>query len=351
MNLDNVADRVHRRLLDEEIELQRIDTLISEEAPLLLPDARAQLHRQVVSRVVGLGVLDQFFDDDGVSEIMINGPGAVWVERAGAVEVSDVEIGSGELDRLVERVLAPVGRAIDPLRPWVDAALADGSRINIVAAPIAVDGPYVTIRRFAVDRPPLSDFASGSMLEMLHSLVLDEATVLISGGTGAGKTSLLNALAGELPDTCRIVTVEDTAELDLGLTHVVRLEGRPAGSEGVGMVAMADLVRTALRMRPDRLIVGEVRGPEAFDLLQAFNTGHRGGLSTIHANGPVDAIRRLAMLVLSAGVGVPASVIDEQLTAAIDAVVHVARTDGQRREVVAIERLVGAGRLEPWGPS
>jgi pilus assembly protein CpaF len=339
-DVDLVAD-VHRRLVDAGGGLADIGRLIAGRAPLLTSAERDHVGRQVAARFAGLGPIQHLFEDPDVSEIMINGPGPVWVERRGAIEAAGIELDRAALELLVERIVAPIGRQVDPLRPWVDGRLGDGSRVNIVGRPVALDGPYITIRRFTLRRPALAAFGSPAMAAALAGLVEAGATIVVSGGTGSGKTSLLNALAGRLPTRCRVVTVEDAAELDLPLPHVVRLECRPPGTEGVGQVDVRDLVRTALRMRPDRLILGEVRGPEAFDLMQAFNTGHRGGMSTVHANSPVDALRRLATLVLAAGTAVPASVVADQLAAAIDVVVQVARTDGVAREVVDIARVVG----------
>jgi pilus assembly protein CpaF len=339
-DIDLVA-RVHRQLVDDGGGLADIGRMIAERAPLLTATEREHVGDQVAARFGGLGPIDHLFDDPAVSEIMINGPGPVWVERRGVIEPADVTVNRDELELLVERMVAPIGRQIDPLRPWVDGRLTDGSRVNIVGRPVALDGPYVTIRRFTLERPALDAFGPPGVVRALGDLIEAGATIVVSGGTGSGKTSLLNALAGRLPPESRVLTVEDAAELDLPLPHVVRLECRPPGSEGVGRVDVRDLVRTALRMRPDRLILGEVRGPEAFDLMQAFNTGHRGGMSTVHANSPVDALRRLATLVLSAGTMVPASVVGEQLAAAIDVIVQVARTAGVAREVVDIARVVG----------
>jgi pilus assembly protein CpaF len=351
VNESDLVAHVHRQLVDDAGGLADIERLVADRAPLLTSAQRDDVGREVAARFGGLGSIEQLFDDDGVSEIMINGPGAVWVERRGAIEPTGIVMDRAELELLVERIVAPIGRQIDPLRPWVDGRLDDGSRVNIVDRPVALDGPYVTIRRFTLERPRLEAFGRPSVVTMLAGLVESGATILVSGGTGTGKTSLLNALAGRLPSQSRVITVEDAAELDLPLPHVVRLECRPPGMEGVGRVDVRDLVRTALRMRPDRLILGEVRGSEAFDLMQALNTGHRGGMSTIHANSPRDALRRLATLVLSAGTGVPSSVVEEQLAAAIDVVVQVARTAGVAREVVDIARVTGPTDVVSMGVS
>ncbi len=344
-DLDLVAT-IHRRLVDEGGDLDTASILLDAAAPLLTPIRRSEVVRGIEARFSGFGTIDHLLHDPTVSEIMINGPGAVWIERGGEVIPAGVAVDPEELEILVERVLGPVGRRVDPLRPWVDARLADGSRVNIVGPPIAPDGPCVTIRRFVVTRPALDEFAHSDMAELLQARVRDGATILVSGGTGTGKTTLLNALAGELDPATRVVTVEDAAELDLPLDNVVRLECRPPGVEGTGQVDVRDLVRVALRMRPDRLLLGEVRGPEAFDLLQALNTGHRGGMSTIHANTPRDALHRLLSLVMSADAGVPSEVVEMQIARAIDLVVQVVRGVGGRRSVSEVAAVVGPGRVE-----
>lgn len=340
---------VHRRLVEQGGGVDDIEAAVRAAAPLLSRMQRRTAEREIAARLVGLGPIDVLLRDPSVNEIMINGAGPVWVEREGRIGAAGVELTGAELELLIERITAPIGRELDPLRPWVDGRLADGSRVNIVGRPIALDGPYVTIRRFALRRPSLDAFGPAPVAAALGALVDDGATILVSGGTGSGKTSLLNALAARFADETRVVTVEDAAELDLGLPHVVRLECRPPGVEGIGRVDVRDLVRTALRMRPDRLLLGEVRGPEAFDLMQAINTGHRGGMSTVHANSPTDALRRLSTLVLSAGTGVPAEVVSAQLASAIDVVVQVARTGGVARRVVDIARVVGPTEVESTG--
>ncbi|MEQ8843040.1 MAG: ATPase, T2SS/T4P/T4SS family [Acidimicrobiales bacterium] len=345
----DLVTRIHRRLVEDGGDLRLAGEMLDAEAPLLTPDQRAEFARQIAARFSGFGAIDHLLHDPEVSEVMLNGVGPVWVERDGEVELTEVRIDADELQLLVERILAPIGRRLDPLRPWVDGRLVDGSRVNIVGPPIAPDGPCVTIRRFVVRRPTLAEFASPGVVEVLRHHVSDGATILVSGGTGAGKTTLLNALAGELPDETRVVTVEDAAELALPLANVVRLECRPPGLEGTGQVETRDLVRVALRLRPDRLLVGEVRGAEAFDLMQALNTGHRGGMSTIHANSPVDALDRLLGLVLSADAGVPASVVESQLARAIDLVVQVARATGGSRRITDVARVTGPGTVESLG--
>lgn len=346
MRTTELVERIHRQLVEDGGDLDTAARLLDAEAPLLSPVERSEVTRQVAARVSGFGPIDHLLHDDEISEVMINGEGPVWIERLGSLEATDLTLARDELSLLVERILAPLGRRIDPLRPWVDAQLIDGSRVNIVGPPIAPDGPCVTIRRFVLHRPGLGEFAPAETVDLLRDRVCSGQTILVSGGTGAGKTTLLNALAGELPAATRVVTVEDAAELALPLVNVVRLECRPAGVEGTGAVDIRDLVRVALRLRPDRLLLGEVRGPEAFDLMQALNTGHRGGMSTIHANSPVDALDRLLSLVMSADSGMPADVVEAQLARAIDIVVQVARADEGRRVVSEVARVVGPGRVE-----
>jgi pilus assembly protein CpaF len=269
---------------------------------------------------------------------MVNGPGTVYVERRGRIEPTAVAFDSEEdLRNAIERILAPLGRRVDELSPMVDARLADGSRVNVVIPPLAIDGPAVSIRRFGIARPGPGQLVELGTLSAAQSRLLEEAvaarrSVLISGGTGSGKTTLLNALSSFIAAGERVVTIEDAAELALRQRHVVRLESRPAGIEGRGEVTIRDLLRNALRMRPDRIVIGEVRGPEALDLLSALNTGHAGALCTVHANSPPDALARLETLALMAGLGLPHAVIAEQVRRGIDLVVQIERDgDGSRR--------------------
>ena len=305
-------------------------------APLLAGHEEADVVAAVLARVQGLGPLEPLLADPAVSEVMLNGGGRVWVERGGALHEVGVEIDEATALRLIERIVAPLGLRVDRSSPMVDARLADGSRVNAVVRPLAVDGPCLTIRRFAARAVPLDAFADPSVVALLRSAVAGRSNVVVSGGTGAGKTTLLNALAAEIPDTDRVVTIEDAAELRLPGSHVVRLEARPANADGLGAVSVRDLVRNALRMRPDRIVVGEVRGAEALDMLQAMNTGHDGSLSTCHANGPDDALRRLETLCLLAGLDLPLAAVREQLVGAVDLVVQVARGASGVRGVVAV---------------
>ena len=291
----------------------------------------------------GLGPLQPLMIDPAVSDVLVNGDGAVWVERAGALSDTGMRLERSLVELLIERVVAPLGLRVDRSSPLVDARLPDGSRVNAVVPPLAVDGPCLTIRRFATRPVPLAAFCPPGVAELLRWMVRARWNLVVSGGTGAGKTTLLNALAAVIGDDERVVTVEDAAELRLARANIVRLEARPANAEGAGRVTVRDLVRNALRMRPDRIIVGECRGAEALDMLQAMNTGHDGSLSTCHANGPEDALRRLETMVLLAGLALPLDAVRDQLASAVDAVVQVARHPGGARIVVEVAEVVGAG--------
>jgi pilus assembly protein CpaF len=315
-----------------------IAALVREEAPLLDAARTDATVATVLADVTGLGALEPLLADPEVSEVMINGPGAVWIERAGALVRCDVVVSAAAIDHLVEKIVGPLGLRVDRSSPTVDARLADGSRVNIVVPPLAIDGPYVTIRRFRARVVALEEFAQPDVVALLRAAVCARCNVIVCGGTGSGKTTLLNALAGAIEGDARIVTVEDAAELRLHQQHVVRLEARPANAEGVGCVPIRDLVRNALRMRPDRIIVGECRGAEALDMLTAMNTGHEGSMSTCHANSALDALRRLETMVLLAGEGLPLDAVRDQLHAAIDVIVEVGRgRDGRRRIESVVE--------------
>jgi pilus assembly protein CpaF len=326
----------------------RLAELLRDEAPLLTPSRFEDLLRDLTDEVSGLGPLEPLLADPEVSEVMLNGPGHAYVERAGRLEAVDLDLDAAGIVRLVERVVAPLGLRLDRASPMVDARLADGSRLHALIPPLALDGPSVTIRRFRARPVDLDAFgADGAPGAFLRWTVAAGWNLLISGGTSAGKTTLLNALSAAIPAGERVVTIEETAELRLVQPHVVRLEARPPNAEGAGAVSVRDLVRTALRMRPDRIVVGEVRGGEALDMLQALNTGHDGSLSTVHANGPVDVLPRLETLVLMAGAGLPLVAVRSQIGAAIDAVVHVTRSMAGARRVDSIGELAtGADVLD-----
>jgi pilus assembly protein CpaF len=327
-----------------------VRVLVDAEAPALSGDDRSALVARVVRLATGLGPLEPLLADPAVDEVMVNGPGEVWIERGGRIEATSVAFaGEAELRHAIERILAPLGRRVDEASPLCDARLPDGSRVNVVIPPLALGGPCLTIRRFRRQGFGLDDLvANGTMddalADFLRARVQARASVLVSGGTGSGKTTTLNALSGAIPDGERIVTIEDAAELRLRQRHVVRLEARPANLEGRGEVSIRRLVANALRMRPDRIVVGEVRGAEALDMLSALNTGHDGSLTTVHANSPEDALRRIETLALMADVGLPHAAIREQVASAIDIVVHQARgSDGRRRveSVAEVVRVVG----------
>jgi pilus assembly protein CpaF len=322
--------------------------LVDEQAVLLGAGDREEIATRIVRDSVGLGPLETLLADPTVEEVMVNGPATVYVERGGRVEATNVAFADEEeLRNAIERILAPLGRRVDELSPMVDARLADGSRVNVVIPPLAIDGPLVSIRRFGARRPgPEELVALGTLSEgqrgSLQLAVAERRSILISGGTGSGKTTLLNALSSFIAAGERVVTIEDAAELRLQQSHVVRLESRPAGVEGRGEVTIRDLLRNALRMRPDRIVIGEVRGAEALDLLTALNTGHDGALSTVHANSPADALNRLETLALMAGVGLPHAAVAEQVQRGIDLVVHLNRLPDGARVVTEIAEVVRA---------
>jgi len=314
---------------------EAVGELVGREAAILPIREREEIVARILRDTIGLGPLEELLADPEVEEVMVNGPDRVYVERRGRIEPTEVHFADeAELRNSIERILAPLGRRVDELSPMVDARLADGSRVNVVIPPLAVDGPALSIRRFAAARPGPADLVelgtlTPQMRGLLEVAVRERRSLLVSGGTGSGKTTLLNALSSFVAAEERVVTIEDAAELRLQQPHVVRLESRPASVEGRGEVTIRDLLRNALRMRPDRIVIGEVRGPEALDLLTALNTGHRGALSTLHANSPADALRRLETLALMAGVGLPHAAIREQLGRGFELVVQP-RATGRR---------------------
>jgi pilus assembly protein CpaF len=331
-----------RRRDDPGIE-QAIRRTVEAEAAVLSGAAREDLVDRILREASGLGPLEVLLDDDEVEEVMVNSCDEVYVERGGRIE--KVDVGFADEDQLrnaIERILAPLGRRVDELSPMADARLPDGSRVNVVIPPLAVDGPAVSIRRFPASRPGPDELVGLGTLsrreaDLLREAVEQRQSILISGGTGSGKTTLLNALATFIDPCERVVTIEDAAELYLGQPHVIRLESRPPTIEGRGEVTIRDLLKNALRMRPDRIVIGEVRGAEALDLLTALNTGHDGALSTVHASSAEDALDRVEVLSLMAGIGLPLEVISRQLRRGIDLVVHIERLgDGSRK----VERLL-----------
>lgn len=326
---------------------RRIEQLLAEELPLLGERARALRARELSTELVGLGPIQALLDDDGVTDVLVNGPGRVWVERHGVLERTDVRVDDEQILRAVERLVAPLGLQADRAHPLVDGRLPDGTRVSIVLPPLAVDGPLLAVRRHAGRSAVLADFGGPIVARVLTDAVLRRANIVVYGPTGAGKTTLLNALGTRIPAGERIVVIEEVAELRLPGEHVVRLETRPGTNDGVGRVEMRDLVRAALRLRPDRIAVGEVRGAEAIDMVWALSTGHRGCMSTLHARGPADALARLeTMMVVGLGDAVPLAALHRQVVSAVDVLIGVDRLPGGGRGVVAVHSVTTEG-LEP----
>jgi pilus assembly protein CpaF len=357
-----LAHALHRTLVDR-LDLAALETLADErqvaarvrqavaellrsEPTPLAQGERDALVEQVLHEVTGLGPIEPLVRDPAVSDILVNGPREVYVERGGRLERVPLQFRDGaHLLAVIDRIVSRVGRRVDEASPMVDARLPDGSRVNAIIPPLAVDGAVLSIRRFGTVLTPARLVELGAltdgMLALLGACVRARLNVLIAGGTGSGKTTLLNALSAYIPATERVVTIEDAAELRLQQPHVVRLETRPPNAEGRGEVVTRDLVRNALRMRPDRIIVGEVRAAEALDMLQAMNTGHEGSLATVHANSPRDALARLETMVLFAGTALPDRAVREQVAAALDVVVQVSRLSDGTRRVVSICEVTG----------
>ena len=318
----------------------------SEVVPLSFAE-RERLAREILDEIFGLGPLEPLLKDHSVSDILVNRFDRVYIERAGKIELTGLSFkDNAHLMQIIERIVSRVGRRVDESSPMVDARLADGSRVNAIIPPLAIDGPCLSIRRFG--REPITarqmienHTLTEPMLELLSAMVKGRLNILVSGGTGAGKTTLLNVLSGYIPNSDRIVTIEDAAELQLKQEHVVRLETRPPNIEGKGAVRQRQLVINSLRMRPDRIVVGEVRGEEAFDMLQAMNTGHEGSLTTVHANSPRDALARVENMVSMANLNIPERAVRQQLSAALHAVVQIARLSDGTRKVITISEITG----------
>ncbi len=334
----DISDGPERRLIEAVCAAVRdsagdlgelVDGEVRRIAPLATASERTTLRDAAIAQMAGLGELDAFLTDPDVDEVLVNGD-AVWVDRNGRVEPAGRLTGTS-VEQVIERILAPIGRRVDRTTPIVDARLADGSRVCAVVAPVAVGGAALSIRRFASEVRPLSDFIDGAGEHLLHEIVAARCNVIVSGSTSSGKTSLLASMIDRIDPADRLIVLEDTAELPCRAVHQVRFEARSATAEGLSAVTLGDLVRTALRLRPDRLVVGEVRSDECLALVQAMNTGHDGSFSTCHANGPLDALLRLESLVLQAAPQWPLDAVRQQLARSIDVVVHVDRVDGRRR--------------------
>ncbi|MGB0872189.1 MAG: CpaF family protein [Solirubrobacterales bacterium] len=350
---ERAIDEARRRRLrfagDPELLRKHIDDLVARDAPALSAETRADLVERVITASIGFGPLEKLFADSTIDEIMVNGHDAIWIERAGRLEQVDLEFESSqELDELIERMIAPLGRRVDESSPICDARLPDGSRVNVVIPPLSLGGSVLTIRRFRhANLDPDALVANGTLsaraLGTLREAIQARRSILVSGGTGSGKTTLLNAISAFVPADERIVTIEDAAELRLRQGHVVRLEARPANLEGRGEISIRALVRTALRMRPDRILVGEVRGGEALDMLAAMTTGHDGSLTTVHANSASGALERVQTLALMSGVDVPHTAVRRMIGSAVDLVVHLRRADAGRREVEEFSEVIEHG--------
>lgn len=357
-----LKSNVHRRLI-EEIDLnalknqdpdklrpqikEAVNQLLMEESTLLTSSERERMVEEIVNETMGLGPLEQLLRDQTVSEIMINGPQLVFIERKGKLVESNVRFkDDAHVLQIIDRIVSAVGRRVDETQPLCDARLRDGSRFNCIIPPLALDGPSVTIRKFSKDPLKVQDLINFGSLspeaaELLRGFVEARLNIVISGGTGSGKTTLLNVLSSFIPDDERIITIEDTAELQLQQRHVVRLETRPANLEGRGEITMRDLVKNALRMRPERIVVGECRSGETLDMLQAMNTGHDGSLTTLHANSPRDACRRMETMVMMAGYDLPQKAIREQISSAVNVIIQANRLSDGSRRVMNVSEVVG----------
>ena len=359
-----IKTKIHARLLDL-VDLSLIETLdqdrlkselrvlverIIGEDDYFLPlnlNERERLFREIQDEVLGLGPLEPFLQDPTISDVLVNTYKQIYVERFGKLELTDARFKDDDhLMKIIDKIVSSVGRRIDESSPMVDARLSDGSRVNAIIPPLAIDGPILSIRRFAVDPLELEDLIGFKTLtseigEVLKGIIKARLNVLISGGTGSGKTTLLNVLSRFIPEEERIVTIEDSAELQLKQKHVVRMETRPPNIEDKGEVTQRDLVRNSLRMRPDRIIVGEVRGKEALDMLQAMNTGHDGSITTIHANSPRDALMRLETMVAMANLDIPTEFLRRYVSSAINIIIHLARLTDGTRKLMSLEEITG----------
>ena len=361
-DIPQVKADLHRKVLDR-LDLEKlgktsgdsardevlvvIRSVVNGEAVPLSFTERESISREILDEIFGLGPLEQLLKDPNISDILVNRYDRVYVEKAGKLELTSLGFKDNtHLMQIIERIVSRVGRRVDESSPMVDARLADGSRVNAIIPPLALDGPCLSIRRFGRDPVTARQMIENqtlteSMLELLSSMVKGRLNILVSGGTGAGKTTLLNVLSGYIPNSDRIVTIEDAAELQLKQQHVVRLETRPPNIEGKGAVRQRQLVINSLRMRPDRIVVGEVRGEEAFDMLQAMNTGHEGSLTTVHANSPRDAMARVENMVSMANLNIPERAVRQQIASAVHAVIQIARLSDGTRKVITVSEIAG----------
>jgi pilus assembly protein CpaF len=337
-----------KRSAESEKLLQERFARTYQQAGVNLPDAAVkQLFAMVCDELMGFGPIQQLLNDDTISEVMVNGPNQIYVEQKGKLRLTPVRFASDEhVLKVIDRIIRPLGRRVDRKWPMVDARLPDGSRVNAIIPPCAIDGSTVTIRKFSKNKLKIDDLIrfgsmSSEMGEFLRACVISRLNVVVSGGTGSGKTTLLNVLSNFIPEDERIVTIEDSAELQLAQDHVVRLEAKPAEVDGSGLVAIRDLVKNSLRMRPERVVIGECRGGETLDMLQAMNTGHDGSLTTLHANTPRDALARMETMSMMAGMDLPLKVIREQIASAIDLIVQQTRLDDGQRKVSYITEVQG----------
>jgi pilus assembly protein CpaF len=344
--LDPKMDLGDRNKVERTIE-DLFSAILEQEGIIISRVERARLFEQITADILGYGPIEPLLRDETISEVMVNGPKCVYVERKGKISRADVRFESDEhVKRIIDRIIWPLGRRCDESQPMVDARLPDGSRVNAIIPPLSLTGPVLTIRKFAKNPLTVDDLIrfgtlTREVVEFLKACVNSRLNVIISGGTGSGKTTLLNVLSGFIPDDERIVTIEDAAELQLRQEHVITLEARPANIEGKGQITIRDLVINALRMRPDRIVVGECRGREAMDMLQAMNTGHDGSLTTLHSNSPRDTLARLETLIMMAGMELPLKAIREQIASAVDLVVHQERLRDGTRRVVSVTEVQG----------
>ena len=350
-----LAENISRSLEGEVLQLgdraeivkQRLNDMYVQSKVTLPEDIRKQIFNEILDEMTGFGPIQPLLDDPEVSEVMVNGPKKIFVEKGGKVTKSGITFDDDDhVERIIDRIISPLGRRVDADSPTVDARLPDGSRVNAVIRPVAIDGPCITIRKFKKDKLTIDQLvAFGSLTQnmgdFIRACVLAHLNIVVSGGTGSGKTTLLNVLSSFIQENERIITIEDAAELQLQQDHVLRMETKVANVDGKGSVSIRDLVRNSLRMRPDRIIVGECRGGETLDMLQAMNTGHDGSLTTLHANTPRDALSRMETMVLMAGMDLPLKVVRQQIASAVDLIIQQTRLKDGARKVTAITEVVG----------